>query len=187
MFVLDWRELPGTRVIRLQIGDSRTQVENEEEHHISAQLKDLSTRNQSTAHVRALDRCDTLSPSAEIDEIGSVDLQLSGTSGPSSFHGTSDPAGSDVSEGSTFYCGDTPISNPLTERDSAGGFSPEVPPTSNQPLECPPISEPEGTQQMEPILAQPTFATSARRNQNKRKRNHFEHSMYILIHFPPSG
>jgi hypothetical protein len=53
-------------------------------------------------------------------------------------------------------CGDNPIGNTLTERDSADELLPEAS-TSPQFPECPSNSDPEGTQQSERLLAQSTF------------------------------
>ncbi|CEJ55682.1 hypothetical protein PMG11_01928 [Penicillium brasilianum] len=158
----DWRKLHGTRVLRLQNGDCRTQVVDEEEHHIGAKGNELAAWNQN-ANARATDRCVALSPSAQDEEDGRIDLRPTSSSGPSSSRDTSDVARSDFSDspGSTsqgiiLRCGDTPMGNTLIERDSAEEILPGAASTSPHLPECPSNLAHEG-QQSERLLAQSTF------------------------------
>lgn len=73
-------------MLRLQTGDYRTQVAEEEEQRTSAEDNELATLDQS-AHARVTDRCVTLSPSVQDDGNGRTELQVPGSSGPSSSQG----------------------------------------------------------------------------------------------------
>lgn len=149
-------------------------------HDVSLQSRQSYTPMANSVDEQTSNEYDTQCPSAEINDYGRTEFDHSAVPRTTSFQETSDLTRSDVpnfpenrSQGSILDHGDIPTTSP----NSAGSLL-ETLSASAEHLECSPLSEPEQTQQTEPILGQSTLAIeSARINQRKRKRNYTEDGM----------